>query len=118
MRERLSVAHGARDDVLAEIVARLRVCGITREFAQQVVGVEDIDAHAGERAVGLAGDGRWILRLLGEVGDEVVRIDRHHTECGGVLARHFDAGDGDLAAVLDMIGEHEGVVHFVDVVTG
>ena len=116
--ERAPFAHGARDDVLTEIVARLRVYGITREFAQQVVRVEDVDAHAGERAVGLAGDGRWILRLLDEVGDEAVRIDRHHAECGGVLARHVDAGDGDFATVLDMIGEREGVVHLVDVVTG
>jgi hypothetical protein len=41
----------ARDQVLAEVVAGARVAGIAFQFRSQKVGIEDVDAHADQRAV-------------------------------------------------------------------
>ena len=34
------------------------------------------------------------------------------------LARHLDHADGDVGALLDVIGDHRAVVHLVDVIAG
>jgi glycogen phosphorylase len=45
-------------------------------------------------------------------------VDRHHAEGGRLVARHLDAADGALAAVRHVVGQHQRVVHLVDVVAG
>ena len=52
MRGGVAVAHGARHDVAPEVVVRCRIGHVALELARQVVGVEDVDAHARQRAVG------------------------------------------------------------------
>src|SRR5277367_6020304 len=42
----------------------------------------------------------------------------HDAKARGFRSRHFEATDGDVRALLDMLLQHELVVHFVDVVTG
>ena len=50
--------------------------------------------------------------------DAVVGIDMHHAEAGGLRARHFEAADRDVGALLDVLLQHRLVVHLVDVVAG
>ena len=68
--------------------------------------------------VGIARDGRRIGGLFGEGDDAVVVVDTHHAEAGGVLQRHFEAADGDVGPLVDVLLEHVLVVHLVDVVAG
>jgi hypothetical protein len=53
---RPALAHQARDDVLAEVVVRV-VGEVLFQQLVQVLGIEHVDAHAAQRAVGLAGHG-------------------------------------------------------------
>ena len=66
MGDRLPVLDEVGDDVLAEIVARIRIRGVALEQVDQERSLEHIDAHAAERDVGLAGHRRGILRLFEE----------------------------------------------------
>ena len=76
VRHRFAVLDQVGNDVLAEIVARIRIGGVALQLLDQELGVEDIDAHAGERDVGLAGHRRRVLRLLQE-GEDAVLARRH-----------------------------------------
>ena len=51
MRRGHAFLHRLRNDVLAEIVARRGVGEIARQRVVQICGVEDVDAHAGQRDV-------------------------------------------------------------------
>ena len=59
VRERALPCSRGRDDVLAEVVARMRVGGVAPSCSNRKLGAEDVDAHAGERHVracpGMAG---------------------------------------------------------------
>ena len=116
MGDRLAVLHDRRDQILAEIVGGVRVGGVLAQEVEQEFGVEHVDAHRGERHVGLAGHRRRILGLFEEVDDPVGLVDVHHAEARRLLARDFEAADGDVRAALDVLGEHLLVVHLVDVV--
>ena len=118
VRDRLRLGDHARHDVLAEVVAGARVGHVALERLPQVAGVEDVDAHAGQRAVGLARHRRRLGRLLDERGDVALLVDRHDAEGTRLGARHLDAADGARAAVHDVVGQHHRVVHLVDVVAG
>ena len=67
---------------------------------------------------GLARHRRRIGRLLEEVGDAVGVVDMHHAEAGGLRARHLEAADRHVGALLDVLLQHQLVVHLVDVVAG
>ena len=118
MRDGFAVLDDVGDDVLAEIVARMRVGGVAAHLVDQEPRVEGVDAHARERLVGIAGNMRRVRRLLHEVDDDVVLIDMHHAEAGRFPHRDFERGDGDVGILLDMLLEHELHVHLVDVVAG
>ena len=45
-------------------------------------------------------------------------VDMHHAEAGGLHARHLEAADRDVGAGVDMLLQHQLVVHLVDVVAG
>ena len=108
----------ARDDVLAEVVARLRVVGVAQQHLVQERRVEHVDAHAGERAAGPAGHRRRLRRLLLEAHDPAPVVDRDDAQRTRVGERDVDAGDGHLRLRLDVVLEHPAVVHLVDVVAG
>jgi hypothetical protein len=40
----------------------------------------------------------------------------HDAEAGGFHARHFEAADGHVGARIDVLAQHQLVVHLVDVV--
>ena len=45
-------------------------------------------------------------------------VDMHHAEAGRLHARHLEAADGHVGARVDMLPQHDLVVHLVDVVAG
>ncbi len=118
MRQRAALAHGARDHVLAEVVARLRVGQVFLEQLVEVVGIEDVDAHARQGHVVVTGHRRRVGRLLDEARDLARVVHRHHAESAGLGARHLDAAHGTTGAGLDVVLQHQRVVHLVDVIAG
>ena len=68
--------------------------------------------------VGVAGDAGRIGRLLDEMDDAAALVHVHHAESGGVGAQHLDASDRHVGAGVDMLCQHDSVVHLVDVVAG
>ena len=45
-------------------------------------------------------------------------VDMHDAEAGRLHARHLEAADGDVGTGVDMLAQHQFVVHLVDVVAG
>ena len=43
-----AVFYDMGNDVLAEIMARVRVIGVAPQFVEQEIGIEDVDSHAGQ----------------------------------------------------------------------
>ena len=83
------------------------------------LGIENVDAHGG---VALAGLVRRLLGMSGlflEAGDAPVFVDFDDAELmGGLGGGNLDGADGDVRAGIEMLLEHLGVVHFVDVIAG
>ena len=50
--------------------------------------------------------------------DAVVRIDGHHSELAGLFHGHFQASHSHCGPACHMFGQHDRVIHLVDVVTG
>ena len=113
-----SVLDDMRDDVLAEVVARVRIGGVAPELVEQEFRLEHVDAHAGERCVGPARHRGRVGRLLQERPDVVVVVDMHDAEAGRLAAWHLEAADRDVRPLLDVLAQHQLVVHLVDVVAG
>ena len=78
--------------------------------------MEDIDAEARQRDVGVAGHRGRIGGLLDEIDDPVVLVDMHHAERDRLHPRHLHAGDGDVGAAVAMLLEHDLIIHLVDVI--
>ena len=93
-------------------------CHVALELFEKIARVEDVNAHAGQRHVGAAWHGGRVGRLFHELGDEAVVAHRHHAKRTGLGARHGDAAHGAVTPFGHVVGQHERVVHFVDVVTG
>ena len=89
-----------------------------RSSPEQELGLEHVDAHAGQREVRLAGDAGRVGGLLQEGGDAVGRVHVHDAEGRRLHARHLDAADGDVRLLLAVLPQHHLVVHLVDVVAG
>ncbi|MNT22280.1 hypothetical protein D3C72_1576590 [compost metagenome] len=105
-----------RDHVHAKVVVGLLVGKILLQQLIEVVGVEDVDPHGGQRCVGFARHGGRVGGLLDEGVDLAALIHRHHAKGAGLLARHLDAGHRHPAAQVDVIEQHGGVIHLVDVI--
>ena len=118
MRHRLAVPDDVRDQILAEIMARIPLGGVAPQFIEQEFGLEHVDAHAGERHVGAIRHAGGIGGLLQERDQPVLFVDMHHAEAGRLHARHLDAADGNVRAALDVELQHVLVVHLVDVIAG
>ncbi len=118
MGDSLGFADQPGDDVLAEVVAGVGVLGIAAKFVDQEPGLEHVDAHAGQRLVGIVRHGWRVGRLLDEIKDPVRGVDVHDAEARGLRPRHLDAADGDVRALLHVLMQHGLIVHLVDVVAG
>ena len=118
MRHGFAVLDQIGDDVLAEIPVRSGRFRIAPQLLEQEPGVEHIDAHAGERHVRLVGHARRIGGLFQERDDAVRLVDRHDAEAGRLHARHFETADGHVGARVDVLPQHDLVVHLVDVIAG
>ena len=118
MGDRLAVLDDVGDQVLAEVAAGAGGRGVAAQQVGEELGAEDVDAHRGQRHVGLAGDAGRVGGLLDEGGDHVLLVDVHDAEADGLHARHLEAADGDVGALVDVLLQHQLVVHLVDVVAG
>ena len=99
-------------------MARVGIIGVSDQSFNQEVAVEAIDAH---RDVGLLRVFRrrlGVRRLLLPADDAIVVIDFHHAERGGQSAIEFDGPNGDVRPGLDVLLEHQLVIHLVNVVAG
>ena len=56
VRDRAAVAHHVGDDVLAEVVARVRIGGVALQLLEEQLAAKDVDAHARKRDVGAVGE--------------------------------------------------------------
>ena len=93
-----------------------RLVGVGLERADQHVGVEDVDAHRGEREIGRAGNRDRVRRLFLEAGDPLLLVDRDDAEAARVGDRHLDRRERDGRPPLLVEAQHARVVHLVDVV--
>src|SRR6185312_10334735 len=105
-----------RNHILAKIVTGVGVGQIFLEHLIKVLGIENIDAHAGERHGIVAGHGRRVRRLFHEVGDFAGLVHRHHAAGRGFGTRYFDAAHSASGTTVDMVLEHQRIVHLVVVV--
>ena len=103
---------------LAEVVRRGGLARVPPQLVVEEAGVEDVDAHAGQRPVGPVRHAGRVVRLLDEVLDAVLAVDPHHPEGHRLLARHLDAAHRHVGPGPDVLLEHRPVVHLVDVVAG
>jgi hypothetical protein len=107
----------ARKNILAEIVRGRRVFSVRDENRDEELRVEQIDAHRGVRLVGMNARGLGLGGLLFESNDAPLLVSFNNAEFpGGVGRIHFNRGDGDVGAGLDVLFEHFLVVHLVNVV--
>ena len=116
MGKSLTLVDHAGDHVFAEVVAGGGVGQILLQQLVQVAGIEDVDAHAGQRYGVAAWHGGRVFRLLDKFENLPIFIDGHHTKGRSLVARHFDATHRAAQAAGDMVLQHEGVVHAVDVI--
>ncbi|MND93382.1 hypothetical protein D3C80_855680 [compost metagenome] len=92
--------------------------GVALQLLDEEAGIEDVDAHRRQGALGIAGNARWDLRLFDELYHAVLVVDGHHAELAGIGNRHVDAGHRHVGALAGMGGQHAPIVHLVDVVAG
>src|SRR5256885_759262 len=115
----LAVAgDGYGQDVAAEIVGGGLVGSVRGEQALEQARVEHVDAHGGENGVGAARQRVGRRRLLRELRDPIPLGRGQHPVMLRVLRRHLDPPDGDVGALLHVVGDHRTVVHLVDMVPG
>ena len=114
----LAVLDEVRDEVLAEVVIRIRIRRIPAELVDQETGLEDVDAHGGQGVVGVARNAGRVGRLLEEPDDVVLLVHVHHAETARFRPGHLDAADRHVGAGVDVLRQHDAVVHLVDMVAG
>ncbi len=109
-------ADQRRQDVLAEVVLAVTP-GVVLQRLDEDVGLEDVDAHGGQRYAGQARNRLGLGRLLLEADDPLLLVDLDHPEAAcGLLHRHLVGRHRGGGALLDVPAQHLRVVHLVDVV--
>ena len=105
-----------RDNILTEIVIRGFILVILFKQLKEILCVEDIDPHAGQRLGVIPWHGRRIGWLLNEIDYFFVFIYRHHAERRGFCFWYRQAGDGTACAFLNVVDQHARVVLLIDVI--
>ena len=106
-----SVTEHCRDDVLSEVVFRIRIRFILFKILDQGICREDVYSHRCLRALRM-------LRLLSELRYPSILIGRHYSESGRFLERDVYDGYRAVRLVRNMLFEHYRIIHLVDVVAG
>ena len=109
--ELLAVPEHAGDNVLAEVLVGVGIIFVGNQVLAQLLPVEDVNAHGGKGALG-------VLGLLLELFHIAVRADIHNAEAGGLLQRDGQDRDSASGVVLQMLAQHVGIVHLINLVTG
>ncbi len=112
----LLLLHQARNDVMAEVVPRTGNLHVMAELTDQILGVEDVDAHVDQAVVGIAGNRLGVGGLFLEADHAPVVVDLEDAELVGALLRHHRGTQSQAACVLPVAGQQVAVVHLVDVV--
>ena len=107
--ELFSRAEHVGDNILAEVLAGVRVILIRDQIRPELLPVEYIYAHGSKVALGLL----WLLFKLGDIS---VLADAHYAKSRGFLHADLLHGDRARSAMLKMLTEHVGIVHLVDMV--
>ena len=123
IREAMGEYLGAAIDevgnqVLAEVVAGMRVGGIADQLFVKKRRVEDVDAHACQRHVREPRSRLGLRGLFVEANDVRCRIDGHHAILRRGRERNLDAANRDVGLATDVLGEELRIVHLVDVIAG
>ncbi|MNU88999.1 hypothetical protein D3C71_788290 [compost metagenome] len=105
-----------RDDIFAEIVARIFVLVVLFQQLIKVFGIKDIDAHTGEGFGGIRRHGRRIGRFFNEVDNLVVFVHVHHAKRRRFSNGHRQTRHGATRPFFDVIDEHVRVVLLIDMV--
>ena len=104
---------------MAEVMLGVGVLGVGHEGGEEGVGVKDVDTHGGiDHLWHEGGADLGFFRFLFEAGDLAVGSDFHDAELRDLMGVDGERGEGDVGPSVDVLLEHEGVVHFVDVVAG
>ncbi len=69
-----------RDQVMPEVVRRIRVIGIADQLFVQEFCIEHIDAHAGQDMVRIARHRRGVFRLFVEGHHALIFVHAHHAK--------------------------------------
>jgi hypothetical protein len=112
------VLDNVRDKISTKIVPRLLINCVAPELIEKECSRKHIDAHAGKCVIRLVRHTWGILGLLKEGGDAIGGIHSHDTEAGGLQAWNFETADSHVRAGLDMLPQHQFVIHLVDMVAG
>ena len=105
------------NQVLAEVVAGMRVGGIADQLFVKKRRVEDVYAHTCQRHVPAAQSGLGPRGLFIEADDVRCLIDGHHAILRRGRERNLDAANRDVGLATDVLGEELRIVHLVNVVT-
>ena len=114
----LALVDEVGHDVAAHVVLAALAVVVAGHGVDEDVGVEDVVAHRGQHLVGGVRQALGVLGLLLERRDlaAVVVVDLDDAELVGQRDGLADGGDGDAGTGLDVLGDHLGEVHAVDVV--
>ena len=105
-----------RDDVLAEVVARVGVLRVGGDLLIERLRVEDVVAHRDEAVPGVSRDGLRVLRLLLEADHHAVLVNLDDAEAVRGLLGDPYRRDGEHSALRLVEVQHLRHVHLVDVV--
>ena len=109
--ELFAVCEHGGDDVLSEILAGIGILLVGDQVGTELLPVENVNAHGSQITLG-------VLGLLFELADIPVLTQVHNAEAGGLLHGNLQNRDGAGGVFLNVLTQHGGIVHFVDVVTG
>jgi len=111
--------HEGGDDVATHVVPAPGEIVVAGHGVDEDVGGEDVVAHAGEDLVRAVRESLGVRRLLAEGRDlcRVLVVDLDDSELVGHVDRLADGRHGHARARLDVLVDHLGEVHPVDVVS-
>ena len=94
---------------MPEIVRGIRICFIVNQILPQFAPSKYVHAH--RRFIAAR-----IFRLFLKLGDFVVLVHQHQAETRSLLPRDFEHCNGAGGILFLMIGEHFGIIHFINMV--